>query len=220
MAEAEIMKFIEIRKAMTQLLFDNAGGLFRVIGHEPQVVGARNTFGNARLVSVSYASGEFQKGASGVRGATTHDGILSIDFTVSQAAKGSVSVLRNENATALEKKDAIAEITEAGALANNSLEEVMALVWQIIKDKRNIYLGLADYSSANQWIDRIETERIFEEGGLAVRQARMFYSFRVSEAATGLTPGPPLDVVKYDTDFEINNDPVQKTGTNLEVANN
>ena len=195
------MMFREVKKALIDLLGDNSDGLFRVLGYQKQSKNSEAVKDNKRLVQVYYEDGQFPKSAGRFKGAKTHDLTYSIDITASAAAQGAVNVLNSETATPVQKAAALAEIKTAAERADESLDQVIQAVYQILMDARVSGLGLDPGEVSSRWIDRIQKDTTLENGDLVVRTANMKYTCRVQEEVPGSLGNEPNTVI-FDTSLD------------------
>ena len=210
-----MMMFREVKKALIEVLGDNSDGLFRVLGYQKQNKNSNAVKDNKRLVQVYYEDGQFPKSAGRFKGPKTHDLSYSIDVTCSSAAQGAVNVLNSESATAIQKAAALAEIKTAAERADESLDEVIQAVYQILMDARVSGIGLDQGAVSSRWIDRIQKDTTLENGDLVVRTANMKYSCRVQEIVSGEIGNEP-DTVIYDTSLDGD---VKSAGVKVENLN-
>lgn len=192
-----MMMFREVKKSIVDLLGDNADGRFRVIGYKKQNKSAGAVVDNKRLVQVYYADGQFSKSAGRMRGPKSHDINLDIDITASAKAKGDISALLSDTATETQKALALSEIRTAAELADESVDETIDAVWNILMDARNTDAGLDRGEVSNRWIERIQKDTTVENGDLVVKTANLRYSCRVQEDPAGDIGNEP-DTVIYD----------------------
>jgi hypothetical protein len=197
-----MMMFRTVKTAIANLLDDNSGSLFRVIGHTRQTENADEYLGNDRLVHVYYSEGEFPKNAGRQRGDKVHNLTLNIDLSASAMAKGDISVIDNPAATAIQKAAAIASIKDASEEADRQIDELIEYVWNILMDARNQDIGLEDYDISSRWIDRIQKDTNLKLGDLVVKTANLKYTCRVMETVTGAIGNEP-DKVVFDSTNEI-----------------
>lgn len=209
-----MMKFRTVKAAMLSVLGDSANGRFIVIGYQRQSKSAEDVLANNRLVQVYYNDGDFPKNAGGYHGSKSHDMVINIDVTVAAKASADLTILNSENATEKQRSVALAAVQTAAEKADDQIDEIIDVLYQIIMDARNDNLGLDTGTIANRWIDRIQKDIQIEHGGLVVKVASMKYSCRVSEDVPG-DDGTEPDTVTYDSDVMVGD----TEGSGVEVEN-
>lgn len=180
-----MMDFREIKTALLNVLGAGANNRFRVIGYMLQSKNADEFIGNNRLVQIFYESGDFPKGSNAMYGHKTHEALYMIELSASATAQADLSVLDSSSATAQEKATAIAAIRTAADLADNQVDELIDIVYQILMDARNEGLLLTKGKLSNRWIDNIKKDTVLERGDLIVKTASMRYSCRLNEEVLG-----------------------------------
>jgi hypothetical protein len=211
-----MMMFRTVKTAITTLLGDQASGRFRVIGYQHQSSAQSEIKATDRWVQVYYDEGSFPRGAGRERGPKTHDLTISLDLKASAAAKGDLSVLTSETSTAIQKAAAIAAITEAGEVADTSIDELIEYVYLIMMDARNFDIGLTVGDIASRWIDAIKKDTLLERGDLVVKTANMKFTSRVQEDVPGAIGNRP-DPVIFNSETPV--DGGSSTGVTVENEN-
>jgi hypothetical protein len=186
-----MMMYQTVKEAMTNVLGNQAEGRFRVLGFQRQSKSPDETLSYNRLAQVYYSAGAFPKSAGKMRGSKTHDITIDIDLTVSGAAEGDVSALDSETSTLQEKALALLNIKEAVEVADNSMDELIGAVFEIIMDARNENLGLDIGDVSSRWITGIEKDTIIERGDLVVKTANIKYTCRIQEFVQGSIGNKP-----------------------------
>jgi hypothetical protein len=205
-----MMMFREVKEALKNLLVDQAEGRFRVIGFQRQSKNADEVLNNDRLVQVYYSEGDFLKSAGRMKGSKTHDIKIEIDMTVSAKATVDLGILDNSSASESQKFTALAELKEAAERADEKIDELIELVYQILMDARNEKLTFEAGEISSRWIGGITKDAIIERGDLVVKTANMKYTCRVQEAVlgdSGYQPDPAI--IDSSVPFEF-------TGVNVE----
>ena len=190
-----MMEFRTVKIAIQEILGDAANGRFRVVGYQKQSKNAGTISGNNRLVQVYYTEGQFPKNNSRQFGSKTHEITIDIDISCSAHAQGDISVLESETSTSEQKATALLAIKTAAELADNSVDEVIEYVYQILMDTRNIDAGLPVGTVTNRWIDRIQKDTVLESGALVVKTANMKYTCRLQEDVSGDIGNEPETVI-------------------------
>jgi hypothetical protein len=138
-----------------------------------------------------------------------HNITMAIDLTVSKAAEGDLSTITNPASTPAQVAAALAVFQEASALADDSLDELIEIVYQIIMDGRNVDLQLPSGTISNRWIDQVRKDDPIPRGEYVILTGSMQLTCGASEAVPG-DIGIPGDI--YDFTIEQPDDEVQKTG--------
>ena len=107
-------------------------GRFQVIGFQRQVKNAEEVLDWNRLVQVFYSSSDFSKRGGRPTGPVQNDVTYRVELTVSKAAQVDLSVINNESATPTQLAIAIAEFQEASQAADESLDELFEIIYQIL----------------------------------------------------------------------------------------
>ncbi len=197
------MKFRTIKTAVKTLLFNSQASRYITVGAQKQSKSADEFIGNNRLVQVYYYRGMFPKrGGTIARGPNDHEITLKIDFTVSEPAKGDIATLNNPNSTAGQLQTAIANIAIASDLADDSIDELFDIIYQVIMDAENIDLGLANDIVANRWITDFQKDEPVQRGELLVLTGSCNLTCKASEAVSGETPVTGKSI---DTGLKIDN---------------
>ena len=204
-----MMEFREVKNAVAQTLVDAAAGRFLVVGHQRQQKAAEASVGNNRLVEVYFKRESFSKSRGRANGPVAGDVTIAIELTVAEPAKADLSALNNPNATPTELSTALFNMKEAGAAADEAMDELAEIVYQILMDARNIYYGLGKGRVNGRWVSDIEKDQPNDRGGLVLLTGAMNIEMRVSEEVPGDT-GVDLDSISMET--IIKDDTIQKTG--------
>lgn len=205
-------------RALKTSIIDNIlgpaeAGQFVTIGFQRQAKAAEEVLDSLRTVQVYYSSGDFNKSAGRINGPSQHDITFRIDLAVSKAAEGDLSVINNPESTQPQVEAAILAFQEAADLADQSIDELIEIVYQILMDAENIGLGLADGIVSNRWVDNIQKDNPLPRGEYAVLTASMILTCRVAEAITGIA-GTAANI--FDTTVDIDGDDVEKTGVTVD----
>ena len=169
-----------------------------------------------RSVQVYFFRGEFPKGKGSTTGPVMHDLTFNLELAVSKAAEGNLTPILDPGASGPELKAALESFKEASGLANESLDELADVVFNIIMDARNIDLG-HDSVVADRWVPNIQKDQPIPRGDLVVLTGTMAVTCGIDEQLDG---DPGVEMTEgVDTEFEHwdqageEKDTVQKTGT-------
>jgi hypothetical protein len=204
------MKFQTIKAAMVATLGAAQGTNFQTIGYQRKNKSAED-INQKKMVQVYYSSGDFPLSGGTQKGPKSHDISFNIDMTVAVSAEADLTVLNNPASTPAERASALAGVLTASEKADNELDELIEIVYQILMDARNMWLGLAKGYFASRYITRVQKDQTLEEGKFAVKTAQMIYTCNADEDVPGDT-GTPVTNPEYDTTVDINDDDVEKTG--------
>jgi hypothetical protein len=211
-----MMQFREIKEALRDLLGEESAGRFSVIGFQRQNKNAKELIGNNRLVQVYYSDGNFPPSGTRMRTPKTHDMNFNIDLSASAQAQGDLSILLSETATAIQRAAALAAIKEAAEIADEQIDELIDIVYQILMDARNEKLGFPKGEISNRKIDRMTKDVILENGSLVVKTATMVYTCRAQEIVSGAVGVEP-ETVTFDANTSI--DDSSSTGVIIQNDN-
>jgi len=186
------MEFRTVKTAVVNLLGAAAAGRFRVVGYKPRAMAPEEANDTRRTVQVFYASGDFPRSGGGSLGPVLHNCTLKIDLAVACAAKGDLSVLEDETATAVQLAAALDGFQESADLADSTMDALIDAVYQILMDGENVDLGLTAGDVSNRWIARVTKEGPSPRGEFVMMNGEMDLSFRVAEELAG-DEGTPAD---------------------------
>lgn len=209
-----------VKNSVIDILENDAAGRFTTIGHQRQTKAAQTVQNNNRLVQVWWDNSNFDRGKSGTSGPKINDVVLKIQFTVSQAAQVDLATLNNEASTANQKATALTNMAESSARADSVIDELWGIIFDILNDGRNLYLGQVKGVVANRWFGQLQKDQPPEQGGFTILTGTATLGFTVEEpnlGDSGNTPANP--VYKNDLELTIDKDgtpdPVQKTGVKV-----
>ena len=211
-----MMNFRTIKNAVGTILTNSAAGRYTVAGFQKQTKSANEVIDNSRIVQVYYSRGMFPKSGGSMRGNNDHDITIKIDFTVSKAAAGDIATLNNANATPLQIQVAMEGIAVAGNLADDSLDELFDIVYQVIMDARNIELGLDSGIVSNRWITDFQKDSPLPRGELLVLTGSCNLTCKTNEIITGQEA---VDATAISTDFSIDGNLGDSAGVIVDPSN-
>ncbi len=194
---------------VNKILGPAANNRYRVVGFQGQVKSAEEVLDCDREVKVYYSSSEFPKSGGRFSGPVQNDVTCRVELTVSKGAEVDLSVLNNPLATAEIRAIAIAEFVTASELADNSIDELFEIVYQILMDARNIDLGFDKGVVANRWVSRMQKDDPRPEGEYAVLSGSIDFQLRTSEVLKGDTGTPATE---YGVIVDQDGDDVEKAG--------
>jgi len=211
-----MMNFRIIKQSIIDIYGAAEAGRYRTIGYQKQSSTSDSVLDTLRTITIYYKSGSLPKSSGVLTGPNQHDQTFIIELMASKAATADLSVINNPESTPEEIAAALAASSEDGILVDDSMDELIEIAYQIAMDARNVDLGLSIGAVANRWVDNIEKGDPLEQGALMVLSASMMLTCRTEEQVSGdvgVEPDPEI----YDIELNINEDPNQKTG--IEVQN-
>lgn len=208
-----MMVFREIRDAIRGLLAQSANGEFNVIGAQKRGKGASEVIDRSRLVEVYYSRGDFPKSAGSLLGPTTHEMSFRIDLTVSKSAQGDIDTIVNPAATAAEVARAIAAMKESDLAADESLDELFELVYQILMDARNVDFGLEIGTVGSRWVSALNKDEPIERGNYSILTGSCLLTCKTSEAVPGIIGVEAGNIT--DTTVEVETDIPGRAGVEI-----
>lgn len=203
------MAFRTIKDEIVALLGAAAAGRFRVIGYANDAVDATEIRGSNRSVQVYNASGDFSKKSGGLAGPVQHDVTVRIECMASAVAKVDLLALEDPTSTAGEIAAALAAMQNASALADDAIDELIDIVFQIVMDARNRDIGHSS-PTANRWISDWRKSAPLPRGEHVTIAAQMDLTYRIDESVDGDPGVSPTAHDAVDTSITVTND---ETGT-------
>jgi hypothetical protein len=206
-----------VKDAIIDLLAVKAAGRYRTIGHQKQEQSAKEVKDSNRSVQVYFSNGDFPKSGGSLTGPFKFDITYRIDLTVAKAAVGDLAVIQNPASTPAQLATALSNIQEATALADESLDELYEIVFQILEDAEQVEFGLELGTVSNRWISNLDKHEPTERGSLVVLTGIMQLTCSVVEYVIG-DQGVDIDDPYYDVEVISNDqngvpDPEGKAGT-------
>lgn len=203
------MNFRNIKASIVEILAANTNNCFVVVGHQRQGTAAEEQTGFNRTVQVFWSASDFPKSSGSIGGDRQNDATYRIELMVAAPAQGDLRTLSNPNASAAALSMALLALTEGSAVADDSLDELVDLVYQILSDATNKDMGQAEGIVSNTWISTAQKDDPLFEGELVVLTASMFLTLRTVETITGLTATAAGDI--QDTTLDIVDDDIERT---------
>lgn len=200
------MEFINAKNAVVALLEQAAAGRYRVVSFEPLPTDAKDFQGNNRTVRAFYSGGSFPK--QGLTTPAMHDISMTLELVVTASSETDLGVLDDPASTPAQKALAMSGTTPAALLADASFDEFISILWNVIMEPKNQWLGLAKYVIGNRWISKVQKDRLIPVGEQCILTGFIELEFNIEETSVGETPHP----FEYnETKFTPNGDTVQKT---------
>jgi len=204
--------FILVKRSLIDNVLKPHEHLFQVIGHQRQTKSA-DDITYLRTVQAYFSGAQISKSARGNTGDFMHDLRFMIDLTVARASEIDVSVFDNPDSTAAQKASVLKYSLEAAAVADEDLDDLYGTILTILKSTENSNLGIDEkiLTLSNLDITQFEKNDPVEEGGLVVVTGTLLLTCRIKEKVT--SPDGILSDKIIESNIDINEDPVQQTGT-------
>jgi hypothetical protein len=185
-----MMNFRKVKTALITLIGNAGSGLWRTIGFQQQGQRAEEILDARRSVQVFYSKGDFPKSGGSLSGPTLHDMTFRLELSVAKTAKGDIATINNPSATAPQLAAAIANFQESAALADESFDELVDLIYQTLMSAENIDLGMTspELPPVDRWIGTVEKDQPLERGELVVLTGEMLFTCKIEEPVTGVAP--------------------------------
>lgn len=183
-------------QVLEQSVIDNVlvpaeAGRYQTLGAKRQTESDRAVH-ELRKVMVFYSEGEFPKGAGTTHGDVAHDCTFDIVLITAAAAGVDLAALNNENSSDSDRAAALRAMRDPSITANRDLNELIAIVWQVLMDNRNDQLGIAppdDRPNLNavssRWVDSVQKNDPLADGEYVTITATMRLTCRIEENVDG-----------------------------------
>lgn len=206
-----IMQFQVVRDSIINNVFGPAEkGRFQTTGFQRQAKDAEEILGYKREITTYYHSGDLPLSAGSHGGTAQHDCSFRIELSVAMENETNLEVIEDPSSTIEQIGAAIQASADASFLADRSMDELIAIAYQILQDPKNYDLGLPPGSVANTWVSRIQKDDILTEGEYVVLTANLLLTCRVNEVIVG--DEGVLATEGIDTTIDIKDDDNEKTG--------
>jgi hypothetical protein len=179
------MKFRTLKASIVAILGLAAAGRFRVVGYKQRGVAAEEIVGQLRTVQVFFTGGKFPKAAGSHLGPVMHDVTIKVDLSAAKAAEGDLVALTDPSSTPAEFAAALSSFREAADMADDSLDELGDIVFQILMDGRNLDLGMGAGNVSPHWIENFDKQGPTARGEYVVMSGSLDLTCRVSEELLG-----------------------------------
>jgi hypothetical protein len=211
-----MMQFRQTKKDLTTMLGDAAQGRFQVVGYQVQTVDASEILNDNRRVQVFYGEGDFEKSHASLSGPTEHDVTYRIELAASQPAKVNLAVIKDENSTQAQISAALDCFQDSSKLVDESFDELLDIVYQILMDGRNIYIGSEGppYKVKNRWVSGMRKDDPVPQGEYVVLTGVIMFTCRLTEEVPGDTGVAAADDA-YDMTLDLDGDDNEKTGATV-----
>jgi hypothetical protein len=202
------MNFRTIKSSLITILGNAEAGRYRTIGYQRQGQSADENLNNERSVQVFYNQGEFPRSAGSMSGEVMHGLTFAVQMTVATPAKGDLSVIDNDSATQVDVANAIDAIQDSQQLADDSMDEFIDILYQVLMDAENVDVGLDIGDVSNRWVDNVQKDQPIKSGQYVVLTGSMQFTCSCDEEVTGDsgTAGNAIDTEIICEDTEGNAD--------------
>ena len=209
-----MMKFRKIKLSITDNVLGPAeDGRYRTIGYQKQNTDVEDVLGNNRTVQVFFSSSNFPKNASGLQGPFKHEVSYRIELAVAEDSAVNLTALKDENATDADREKAWKSFIEAGDAADDSFDELVEIVFQVLMDARNVDLGMSIGDAPDRWVGQIRKDDPEPTGEYVMLTGAMMLTCSPSEEAYG-DPGV-TSAATIDTIVDLEGDDVEKGGVEV-----
>lgn len=212
-----MMLFRTLKTNLEAMLAQAAIGRYQVVGYQTQGTGANEVLGNDRRVMVFYDSGGFDDGKAAIVGSKVqHRAVYRIELMASAVTRGDVAAITDPTKTPAEKAAAIAAFQNATKIADDSLDELMEIVYQILMDSRNSDIGTTGppFLVSSRWVSGMQKDNPLEDGEFVVLTGSIDFSCMAVETVSGDT-GTPAGAKPFEQTVDLDGDDVEKTGVNV-----
>jgi hypothetical protein len=212
-----MMKFRTIAAQIITILGDAAASRYQVIGYQKQSIDVNNITGNNRLVEVYYNRGDFPKSGGGMSSSKKdHNMTFKVDLKCAATAKGDIATMNDPNSTPQEVAAALANIAYASKEANDLMDELFDIIYQIVMAANNIDLGLPVGIVSNRWISELQKDNPLERGSLLVLTGSCLLTCKAQEDITGDNVTAAASI---DTTLDLDGDHENITGVETDPLN-
>ena len=146
-----MMNFRKVKTSIENILIKAENDRYVTIGFQRQSKSAIESLDFSRMVQVYFSSSEFDKAAGSLNGPVQNDVTFNIDLTVSKAAEGDMSAIINQSATQQDIIDALANFSEASQLTDESIDQLINIIYQELMDAENYDLGMDVGATDPEW---------------------------------------------------------------------
>lgn len=207
------MQFQNVQSALVTTLGTAAASRYRTVGYKDIPIDQSEISTTNKLVSIYYDKGTFSLSKSGRFGPAVHECVFNIELKLSQSASVDISTLEDSGSSDGERATALAALQDAKDLANSNLDSFISIIFGILMDNRNSFLGLSKSVFTDRWISNIEKQDPIVFGNMVIGTAVLTYVCEVEEEFVGDT-GDSGD--KIDLTLQLNEEPTDgQTGVGI-----
>lgn len=215
------MSFRVIKSSIVSILKTarDAGGIYAgkysVIGFQKEIQSAEEVEGNNRTVQVYYDAGSFDGAPNNIN---KHDMTFKFDLTVGSSGKIDLSGLESATSDA-QRATIISNAQEALSVADDSLDEFIEIVFQVLMAGDNIRLGVDEESTGvlanTRMVKNVQKNEPVPKGEYAIVSATLTMACESSEELISTTEVEATDIK---TDFEIQDDDASKASLESDIS--
>ena len=159
------MNFETVKDSLITILGAGAAGRYRTVGYQPQANAADLNENLDRSVQLFYTRGSFPKSGASLRGPIRHEMSFRVEMIASKAESVDIAVLESSVATAAQKATALAGLQKAAYLADDSIDDLLSVVFNVLMDNSDLDLGgTVDVSS--RWFESFQKDAPHPRGSL------------------------------------------------------
>ena len=200
-----MMFFRQVAQSLTTILGSAESGRYQTVGFQRQSKSAEEMDGVKRFVQVYYQSSSYPKEGGRLNGPTQNDMTIQVLLTVSEQATADLSVLEGPESSPAAVASALSASQEASYNANESMDELAEIVYQILMDADNLELGLSIGEVSNRWVESFNKDEPLSKGQYVVITGSYTLTCRVAEEITGDNSAAEETKI-FDTTTKITND--------------
>lgn len=211
-----MMNFRTLKANLITILGDAEASRYRTVGYQQQGSGAEEFLGTKRRVQVIASSGDFPKSKAGQSTSTQHELDFGIELTVSSNSAGDLSVLNDDLATESQLITALSQFQDASEIADDSFDELVEIVYQILMDGRNIDIGTTGlpHIVSSRWAGGWSKDKPMNFGKQVVITGTVQFTCQTVEDIVGDT-GTPAGVGPFNQTLDLDGDDNEKTGATV-----
>ena len=208
------MQFRTTKANLITILGDAAENRYQVVDHQVQVIDSTEILGTNRRVQVFFAEGDFDKGKAAPTGPTQHDVTYRVELAAAAAAEVNLAVLNDENATDLQRAAALSAFKSSSKLADDSLDELYDIIYQVLMDGRNVDLGETGppYVVSDRWVDGFSKDAPVAQGEYVELTGSIRFSCNMVEQLSSDT-GTQVVQPAFNITDDINENGSDNTGS-------
>ena len=185
-----MMNFRIINQAIINTLGAAAAGQYQVVGYDTGGVSASQMQNSSRIVQSYFSDGDFPKSGGRVKGSKKHQITYTLGLYVSAAAKVNLSVINQEGVAPSAIAAALVALQDGAYGADQLMDELADLVWNVMQNALNYNLGLAPGIMSDAWVEKVKKHEPVPRGSLVVLTGDMTFCCSTVETPSGATPVP------------------------------
>jgi len=159
------MNFETVKADIITILGAGAAGRYRTVGYQPQANAADLNENLDRSVQLFYTGGTFPKSGASLRGPIRHEMSFRVELIASKAAVVDVATLESSTSSAAQKATALAGLQAAAALADESLDDLLSVVFNVLMDNSDLDLG-GNVDVSSRWFESFQKDAPHPRGAL------------------------------------------------------